>query len=496
MTDEQPQSRRAARESAAKPATKPAKEGPSGFGALVSRHPKIWLASALAVIFLILGTGAVFAGVAVGSAEAQPVAESSPTPTQEPPRPVPTELTPAAALRTCSISALAKDPRLLKFAGSVINANTGEVLFDRSADVAAPPASVLKVLTAAAAIATIGPDFQMATRVYEGSIPGSIVLVGRGDPTLSALPVGSESVYPGAPKLANLAALTLAKWNETHAADDPITSIILDSTYWSPSDKWDSSWERSEQTQGYHSEVTALMVDGDRANPAASTSPRSTDPITRAGAAFRTALGLDSSVTMSSGSALDGATKLAEVKSQPIRTLLPQMLLPSDNTLAEMIARVISRETNGGGTSASLAGIIPAALGNFGLDTSGVIIRDGSGLSALNLVSPTFVAELMVKVLGGEDGLNLVRDAMPVAGESGSLASRFSGANSIARGSVIAKTGWIKTSRTLAGMVTAADGTPLTFAFYALGAVQPEATIALDTITTGVYSCGNNLSNN
>ena len=511
MTDEPPQSRRAARASAAKakaqraprnPDEPSTADGPSnpdgsgGFGALVSRHPTAWMVSALAVIFMILGTGAVFAGVAVGSAEAQPGAVSTPTPTVVPPRPVPTELAPAAALRTCSISALATDPRLLTFAGSVINASTGEVLFDRSADVAASPASVLKVLTAAAAIATIGPDFQMATRVFQGSIPGSIVLVGRGDPTLSALPEGSQSVYKDAPKLADLAAQTKAKWNETHAADDPITSVILDSTYWNPADNWDSSWERSEQTEGYHSEVTALMVDGDRADPTRSTSPRSTDPIGRAGTAFVAALGLDHAVTQSTGSALSGATMLAEVKSQPIKVLLAQMLLPSDNTLAEMIARVISREANGGGTSASLGAIIPAALGTYGLDTTGVIIRDGSGLSALNLVSPTFIAQLMVKVLGGEGNLNLVRDSMPVAGKSGSLASRFSGANAIARGSVIAKTGWIKTARTLAGIVTAADGTPLTFAFYALGPVKADATIALDTITTGVYTCGNNLSNN
>ncbi|HEY9499610.1 MAG TPA: D-alanyl-D-alanine carboxypeptidase, partial [Terrimesophilobacter sp.] len=77
-----------------------------------------------------------------------------------------------------------------------------------------------------------------------------------------------------------------------------------------------------------------------------------------------------------------------------------------------------------------------------------------------------------------------------------SLASRFSGSNSVARGAVIAKTGWIKTSRTLAGIVHAADGTPLAFAFYALGPVRADATIALDTVTTGVYRCGNNLSNN
>ena len=492
-------SRREARESAAQSST-PGGASTGGFVAAVGRHPNAWMFSALAVIFMILGTSAVFAGIAVGSANATGVVAPSRTPTPKPPRPVPTAVATPAALRTCSVAALSTDPRLLTFAGSVINATTGEVLFDRSGNVAASPASVLKVLTSAAALSTIGPDFRMSTRVVQGSTPGSIVLVGRGDPTLSALPTGVESVYQGAPKLADLAAQTIAKWNTTHAASDPITSVTLDSSYWNPADNWDPTWDRVEQTDGYQPEITALMVDGDRANPKQQTSPRSNDPIGRAGAAFVAALadqGLGHPVTFNPrGAALEGSALLAEVKSQPISVLLSQMLLPSDNTLGEMIARVVSKEANGGGSSASLGSIIPSALTSYGLDTTGVTVRDGSGLSAKNLVPPSFVARLMVKVLAGQGSLGILRDSMPVAGKSGSLASRFSGANAVARGSVIAKTGWINTSRTLAGIVHAADGTPLTFAFYALGPVKAEATIALDTITTGIYTCGNNLSNN
>ena len=71
---------------------------------------------------------------------------------------------------------------------------------------------------------------------------------------------------------------------------EQITQVILDASYWNPSDKWDASWKRTEQTIGYHSEVTALQVDGDRADPTKQTSPRSTDPITRAGKLFVDAL--------------------------------------------------------------------------------------------------------------------------------------------------------------------------------------------------------------
>jgi len=145
-----------------------------------------------------------------------------------------------------------------------VNADTGESLLRYHASSVEPTGSVLKVFTASAAVLALGADYQITTSVIQGSQAGSIVLVGHGDPTLSAMPPGTESVYTGAPKLSTLAAATLAKFSQDNPGQQ-ITSLILDASYWNPSDKWDSTWKRSEQTIGYHSEVTALQVDGDRA---------------------------------------------------------------------------------------------------------------------------------------------------------------------------------------------------------------------------------------
>ena len=226
---------------------------------------------------------------------------------------------------------------------------------------------MLKVLTASAAIAVLGADFQIPTRVFTGSTAGTIVLVGYGDPTLSAMPPGTESVYTGAPKLSTLAASTLATYASTNPGQE-ITQVVLDASYWNPSDKWDASWKRTEQTIGYHSEVTALQVDGDRADPTKQTSPRGTDPISRAGNLFVNALKaadtddmVANNVAITTGISA-GGTQLAEVKSQPLRVLIKQMLLNSDNTLAEMLARIVSKESDLGGSAASLQQAIPSAL--------------------------------------------------------------------------------------------------------------------------------------
>lgn len=471
----------------------PAAASAGGIGAMIRKHPTAWLAGALGLAFLLLGTGAVVAGIAVGSGGSQAAIATTPTPTVEPPRTLPGTIAAPSRLRTCSVVAAASDPRLAQFSGFVMNANTGEVLFDRGGTTPARTGSVLKVLTASAALSVLGPAFQLTTKVVSGSSPGAVVLVGGGDATISALPVGAESFYKGAPKMIDLATQVMAA-----RGGEPVTEVVLDASYWNSADRWDPAWKRSEQTIGYHSEVTALQVDGDRADPTQSTSPRSTDPIGRAGAAFIAALaeaGNTGEVTVTEGSAVS-TTVLGEVKSQPLSVLINQMLLVSDNTLAEMIARVTSRASGLDGSAASLQQAIPAALTIYEVDVAGLVIKDGSGLSEFNSVPPAYVAQLMIKVLQGGQNLNFVYAGLPVAGKSGSLASRFSGANAVARGAVVAKTGWIDTAYSLAGIVTAADTTPLTFTFYAIGDVSDNAKEALDTLTTAVFTCGDNLSNN
>ena len=472
-----------------------------GIVAVFRRHPVAWVVGAAVLAFVLLGTGAVFGGMAY--ADAAPAATPAPTGTRTPdPRPTPSGTPAASRLRTCSIAGPASDPRLMTLEAQVSRADSGEVLFDRNSGTAAATASLLKVMVAAAAVDILGPDFQIATDVVDAGTPGTVVLVGHGDATLSALPRGQESVYAGAPKLADLAAQTLGAYATAHPGV-PITRVVLDSSYWTDS-AWDPDVQMSERTQGYQSYVTALQVDGDRQDPTKQTSPRGEDPVADAGAAFLAALHaadahhlVAAGATAGAGTAPTGAPKLAEVTSQPVRALLPQMLLPSDNTLGEMLARIVSKKSGLDGSASSLQQAIPRALAPFGVTTTGVIVRDGSGESPKNAVPASSLSQLMRAVQAGQQNLDVIRDALPVAGKSGSLQSRFSGSNAVARGHVTAKTGWIDTEYSMSGFLDAADGTRLVFTFYAMGpGIKSSAQSALDSLATAVYSCGDNLSNN
>ncbi|MEY4320958.1 MAG: hypothetical protein RLZZ471_899 [Actinomycetota bacterium] len=377
------------------------------------------------------------------------------------------------------------------FSGIVINADTDEVLFDRNGSTPAATASTMKLLTAVAALNVLGPNYRVETKVYSDSTdPGSIYLVGAGDPTLSRLPAGKQSVYKDAPKLADLAIGVKAALGAT-----PITKITLVSTAFTGA-SWEPSWERSEQTQGFMSEVTALQVDGDRANPSAETSARSTTPVANAGKWFKAALGAAAAnANVVTGSLPNGATQVTSVLSQPISQWVKHMLLVSDNTQAEFLARLVSLKQGFDGSFSSISAAFKRALTSTSIDSSNLVIKDGSGLSDYNSVPPLYLAKLSKLIMSGAGNYQVVLQGLPIAGESGSLSARFKGANLDASGHIIAKTGWIKHGYTLAGIINSPDGTHLVFAVYALGNVKDDAKQAIDDLVTAIYRCGNTLSN-
>jgi D-alanyl-D-alanine carboxypeptidase/D-alanyl-D-alanine-endopeptidase (penicillin-binding protein 4) len=460
------------------------------------------VAGATAYALVLAGAGWAGAAIAGGDAAedavvaAAPLPEpsASPTPTVEP-RSVPTAPVAAARLRTCSVADAASDPRLAEFQAQVVRAETGEVLYDRGGSTPSRTASVLKVLTTAAALSVLGPDHRLTTKVVRGEQPGQVVIVGGGDPTLSRTASGEETAYPGAPHLDDLASQVRSAWDADPAtAGTPITSVVVDATYYSGTD-WLPSWSRAELTGGYMPEITALMVDGDRDNPYRNTSVRSDDPVGRAGQAFADALGGGASVT--SGTAPSGAARLGAVQSQPVSTLVQQTLIVSDNTIAEALARETAVSSGAGNGFDALQKGITGGLSAYGLDTSALRIVDGSGLSPENAVPPSYVTSLFRKIAAREGALGYLYDGLPVSGETGSLSysDRFAGASSRADGAVHAKTGWIDDGYSLAGIIDAADGTRLTFAIYALGDVSDDAKQAIDALTAAYWDCGNNLAN-
>jgi D-alanyl-D-alanine carboxypeptidase/D-alanyl-D-alanine-endopeptidase (penicillin-binding protein 4) len=442
---------------------------------------QIAIGSAIGLLLLVLIIG----GFTL-AAPAKPAATATPTVT---PSVTPT-VSPTPEGRDCSVADLALDTRLVGLHAQVVNPATNEVLFDVEGDTPAQTASVMKLLTATAALQVLGPNYRVQTKVYADlDNPGHIVIVGAGDPTLSRARAGVQSVYKDAPKISDLA-VQINEW----ARSTPITNITLDSTYFAP-EGWDPGNPESERTIGYQSLVSALQVDGDRQNPTAETSPRSTDPVNTVGVALKKAIGpLASSATLTKAQAGTNLLEIASVKSQPISKWIEHMLRVSDNTEAEFLARLVSKQLGYDGSRDSLDTALKAALTRAGLSTLDLVLLDGSGSNEANRVPATFITALLKKVLNEDGDLGVIKRALPIAAETGSLANRFKGDNIDAAGKIFAKTGWTRNEYSLAGIIKAKDGTDLVFSIAAIGQVNATAKDAIDSLATGIYRCGNKLS--
>ena len=389
----------------------------------------------------------------------------------------------------CSVKELEDNPLILDLQAQVIDATSGTVLFDRSSTTPARAASVMKLLTAAAALETLGPDYRVTTRVYaDAKDPSIIYLVGAGDVTLSRTKPGANSVYRNAPKLSDLAR-QIGNWSQSQT----FSQIVLDSTlYGGSKGEYQSVWDKRGLTEGYMSYVSALQVDGDRDNPSSKDSARSTDPVARAGEWFKQELGTKAAgAFLSKGKAPADAIEIASVRSAPLSVWIDYMLTVSDNSLSEAIARLVSLDLGLDGSFASLSQAFRAALSGTGIDLTGLKVEDGSGLSRFNQVSPASVNQLLQKIDQRYKNFQVIFDGMPVSGTPGSLSYRFEDAV----GKVIAKSGWIRTGYTLAGFLTPEGGSKLIFTAYNLGDVTIANQEALDELVMGFYGCGISLVN-
>ena len=403
---------------------------------------------------------------------------------------------------SCTANKAMRQKTLGKFHAYVINVDTGEVLVDVLGKELTPSASVIKTLTAVAALHKLPSQYRAVTQVLATpSEPSTLIFKGGGDFTLSRLGPGESSVYSKPARIRSLARQTLGQL----PADIPITKIILDDSFFS-GERWNPDWPKKYRTLGYVSNITAIQADGDRVQPnrlvPSYSFRRGKDPVITVGEAFRASLGeraADAELVL--GTTPSDALVIGEVQSQDMRqSWLGHMLTHSDNTGAEFIARHAAKAAGLEGSIAGANKVIKQSLRELGLKPKALVIRDASGLSDSNRVHAKLLARLMVKVAKGQNGLDALVDWMPIAGETGTLRYRFQGRSAIARGNVIAKTGYIPGLYGLSGIVNASDGSRLAFAVFARANPDTGVTVtykaqgAIDRVVTRFYSCGASLT--
>ncbi|WP_040208809.1 D-alanyl-D-alanine carboxypeptidase/D-alanyl-D-alanine endopeptidase [Neobacillus jeddahensis] len=421
---------------------------------------------------------------------------------------------------------LKKEPALQgAIAGiSIRSAVNGEVLYDYQGNVRLRPASNMKLLTAAAALSVLGSDYTFATEVYANGpvkkqvLQGNLYIKGKGDPTLLKmdfdtlasevkkkgikkitgdlvaddswyddvrysldLPWSDETTYYGA----QISALTVSPTKDYDSGSlrvsvkpglingDPVQITITPKTNYvkiincAQTGAIDSKKEITVKRE--HAKNT-ITIEGTLPLKSKPTTEwiGVWNPTTYANTLFKQSLaqqGVKVLGKIKQGTVPDTARMVTNHSSMRLADLLVPFLKLSNNVHAEMLIKEIGKVSKGEGSWDKGIPVMKAEVAKLGVNPSTLVIRDGSGISHVDLIPANQLTQLLFAVQK-ETWFPAYLHALPVAGAKekmvgGSLRNRLKSQATI--GKVKAKTGTISTVSSLSGYVTTKNGETLIF---------------------------------
>jgi D-alanyl-D-alanine carboxypeptidase/D-alanyl-D-alanine-endopeptidase (penicillin-binding protein 4) len=400
----------------------------------------------------------------------------------------------------------------------IIDAATRDTLYSRNAVKLFLPASNMKIITGATALAQLGPDYTYRTTfaargpVRAGVLHGDLVVVGRGDPTVSdhmrkdamsvmrdvvdslaargisridGRPVSGGDAFPGpvlgfgwdwddldygygagVDELLFNEGFTTVVVKGGARAGRPVTAAIrptsrtprvriLATTVATPVPG--DTTKATNVIARYDSLTGGVLVEGTIAAGDSTVEEVAHRVPTQAYLdALREALASKSIRVL--GARTDTTAHvdtLFTLVSPPMREILPALEKPSQNQIAEVLLKTLALEKTGVGSADSGRRVIERQLEAWGARSGGYVIRDGSGLSRHDYLSPETIVRVL-DTIRSDTAFAVFYDALPIAGVDGTIADRMKGTP--AQGNVHAKTGYVDRARALSGYATSADG--------------------------------------
>jgi len=426
---------------------------------------------------------------------------------------------------------------------------SGKVVYSHNAQKLLMPASNMKIITSAAALSLLKPDFRYSTPVYvRGEIRGDtllgdLIVKGSGDPTIKYRVPADTTL--------NLFDATIAALQDLGIKY--ITGMLAVDVSSMPSE-WGEGWSWDDLWYYYSAKPAAivlnencldlLIIPGDSISqpvkiivqplenfyrienhlitvqPSSGREydfrlvfgkdelqiwgsiPWNSDTLRISCAVenpefyflktFQKALtesniGVDSISVLQSEWDYSTARLIVEYQSVTLAEIINRLNKISDNLYAEQLLRTLGLQFRQEGSVKAGNTVVKQWLGSLNVDTTQIFIADGSGLSRLNLVTPRNVAQVL-KAMRFSPVWESFQKSLPVGGIDGTLKNRLLGSNAI--GHVYAKTGYIGRVRALSGYVFACKGHEFIFSIIANHYQVPTSTInALqDKIVTLLYN--------
>ncbi len=303
-----------------------------------------------------------------------------------------------------SFKKLATSPTLAKPGIIIFDSTTQTEIYSDAADEPRAPASVLKIISATAAITAFGPDKVFTTTINSTDDPDIYILQGERDPWLTTSAQDEK---------------TFKRARSTRLINEVINN------------RGDYRGLKIKFYGMFDADIKSLRTYYANKIKFQRISKPPTTPDQE-------------------------STEISRITSPALSEILNFTLLWSDNVLADRLARNAAAKLGYSRDDISLNLAFEEVLTSLGVNSTGLKVYDGSGLSHGNRVSARTIAELLLKIRN-EPEFQAVYDGLPLSGKTGTLKNRFQEYGSAAKGLVKAKTGWINTSVTLAGYVEAGE---------------------------------------
>ena len=320
-----------------------------------------------------------------------------------------------AALKSSTISPILKsaaNSKTLAYPGMMlVDPSTGESIFEYSADSLRMPASLLKIITAVALLDYVEPDFRFTTEILTGSEPNTLVIAGSLDPWMERN--GVLAIKMGRASLPKLVKTALKKLDSDNGAPIKTLNIKYSKMHYP-----DLDFVKS-QFVARNVKVTTTRITSEEAS-------------------------------------LSSKESIAVFQSPPMQKIMDWMLIWSDNTLGNRMAMYASMKAGFGYSESGIQETFVKTLNNLGIDSTGLVAVDGSGLSRSNRVSAQMLAELLLKTYDNEK-YQIIYGGLPVGGVNGTMRNRFVSSAPKAIGLVRTKTGSLTGVVSLAGYVQGGD---------------------------------------
>lgn len=409
----------------------------------------------------------------------------------------------------------------------VADAETGNLIIDYNSGISLTPASVMKVITSAAALELLGPSYTFKTRIgYTGTInkrfkrlKGNIIITGGGDPSLgsqyfpdhnkdfinnwvteirklgikriSGKVISDDSYYDFQPapgkwlwedtgNYYGAGAFGLSVFDNSYeihfktlednslpvmksiVPDDCSFDLTSFLTAYGTEDEG-SVFAAPYSSKGWiagsiPSNQEDFILKASITDPPQYLAKLVTEKLKAAGIKVR---GIPSTLRSEKNYQPEKIVAVCESESPTLTELIEVLNHESVNLIAEHLIKELGKKFKNSGSTASGAKVILEFLKTAGIDTNGMFIEDGSGLSPTDAINTRELVRLLIYMKHKGKYFNEYYSSLPDAGQDGTLKNYFKDPVFFTR--LKAKSGSMTRVRSYAGYFTTKSGKKMVF---------------------------------